>query len=592
MKLPLRDYFQLMAEYLRPQQQRVAILAVLLLTKIGLQLINPQIMRFFIDTALADGAMAILIRAALLFLGVALLGQILAVGATFFGEQVAWTATNALRVNLVGHCLDLDMSFHKTRTPGELIERIDGDVNTLSNFFSKFAIDIVGNAILLAGILTMLWWEDWRIGIAMTIYAMIGLGVLWRLRSFAAPLWAKEREINAQFYGFLGEHLRATEDLRANGATSYVMRRFHQLLRAWLPAELKAGLSGYAMWMSTAGLFGVGVMVALGVGAYLWRTDAITVGTVYLIYNYTAILQGPIIQIRNQLTDLQQADAGIGRVRELLQTTSPLTQRAEAQLPDGPLTVDFQQVGFSYEDQPDETILDEITFELHAGDVLGLLGRTGSGKSTLARLLLRLYDPTRGQIAIGGVNPSAVPLHDYRTRIGMVTQDVQLFQASVRDNLSFFNPTISDTRIVEVLTDLGLEEWLGAQPNGLDTELDAGGGGLSAGQAQLLAFARVFLDEPGLVLLDEASSRLDPATEQLIEGAVDKLLYNRTGILIAHRLATVQRADKILILEQGRIVEYGDRIALASDPDSRFAQLLRTGLEQDAATILEEGGVA
>jgi ABC-type multidrug transport system fused ATPase/permease subunit len=211
---------------------------------------------------------------------------------------------------------------------------------------------------------------------------------------------------------------------------------------------------------------------------------------------------------------------------------------------------------------------------------LGLLGRTGSGKTTLARLLLRLYDPTGGEIRLGGVQPAAAHLRHLRQRVGMVTQDVQLFQGNIRDNLTFFNPHISDDRLLAILAGLGLSEWLQGLPRGLETEVEPEGRSLSAGQAQLLAFARVFLADPGLVILDEASARLDPATERLIERAVDKLLENRTGIIIAHRLATVDRADEILLLEDGRIVEYGERVALAGNPASRFYGLLQTGLEE------------
>jgi ABC-type multidrug transport system fused ATPase/permease subunit len=162
----------------------------------------------------------------------------------------------------------------------------------------------------------------------------------------------------------------------------------------------------------------------------------------------------------------------------------------------------------------------------------------------------------------------------------MVTQDVQLFHATVRDNLTFFNRSIGDERIVTVLEDLGLSTWYRSLPQGLDTELGSDGEGLSAGEAQLLAFTRVFLADPGLVILDEASSRLDPATEQLIELAVSKLLAGRTGIVIAHRLATIQRADEIMVLEDGRILEHDARITLAEDHTSRFYRLLQTGLEE------------
>ena len=358
--------------------------------------------------------------------------------------------------------------------------------------------------------------------------------------------------------------------------------RFRTILREWLPIKLKADLAGYSMWMTNAGVFAIGTMLAFGLGGWLWLKGAVTLGTVYLIYNYTELLRDPIAQLRHQLTELQQAEASIKRINTLLTTSTRLADGPQPDhvLPTGPLAVELTNVAFSYADEPDEKVLDDLTFTLQPGRVLGLLGRTGSGKSTLARLLLRLYDPTGGTLRVGGIEPSAVPLAAYRRRVGMVTQDVQLFQASVRDNLTFFDPTIPDAHIEEVLVDLGLGPWLHGLPSGLQSELAAGGAGLSAGQAQLLALARIFLTDPGLVIMDEASSRLDPATEMLLERAIDKLLYNRTAILIAHRLGTVQRADEILILEQGRIIEHDDRIVLAARPESRFAQLLRTGMAE------------
>jgi ABC-type multidrug transport system fused ATPase/permease subunit len=212
--------------------------------------------------------------------------------------------------------------------------------------------------------------------------------------------------------------------------------------------------------------------------------------------------------------------------------------------------------------------------------VLGVLGRTGSGKTTLTRLLFRLYDPDAGAIRLGDVDIRHASLADVRRHVGMVTQEVQLFNASVRDNLTLFNRRVADEAIVRALREIGLWEWFQSLPDGLDTQLGPAGGGLSAGQAQLLALTRVFLRDPGLVILDEASSRLDPATERLLERAIDRLFANRTGIVIAHRLGTVQRADDILILEHGRIAEYGRRKELAANPNSRFAHLLRTGLEE------------
>jgi ATP-binding cassette subfamily B protein len=192
---------------------------------------------------------------------------------------------------------------------------------------------------------------------------------------------------------------------------------------------------------------------------------------------------------------------------------------------------------------------------------------------------LRLYDVTEGSLRLGGVDVRKPTFEELRKRIGVVTQDVQLFQASVRDNLTLFDDSIPDEKIAAIVEEIGLGSWLRSLPDGLNSMLSHGNGGLSAGEAQLLAFARVFLRDPGLVILDEASSRLDPATERLIEQAIDRLLHNRTAIIIAHRLGTVQRADTIVILDGGEVHEHGKRTDLLADYDSHFAQLMRTGME-------------
>ncbi|MBD2360323.1 ABC transporter ATP-binding protein [Anabaena minutissima FACHB-250] len=589
MKIGLRQYWNLLVDYLKPQKGRVVKFAIALLVSIGLQILNPQILRYFIDTAVAGGddLRSIgdhhqkLFLAAFLFIGVALITQFMTITATFYGENVAWTATNALRADLVEHCLRLDLSFHKYRTPGELVERIDGDVQQLSEFFSKFTIRILGNLLMMLGVIVVLFAEDWRAGLAISLFALTALSTLIKLRTIAVFHWGGYRQFSAEFFGFLGEQLIGMEDIRANGAKNYVMHRFYKIIRNWLPIFHKARLADTILWVTTNGIFTLGSVIALTVGAYLWSQEAITIGTVYLLYYYTTILSEPIEQIRNQFEDLQQADASIYRIHDLLQIQSQLRASTNKSIPPGALSIAFENVSFAYNDKGLETgdlVLQNISFNLPAGQVLGLLGRTGSGKSTLARLLLRLYDSQSGSIQLGGVPIDQTPLKELPGKVGLVTQDVQLFQTTVRNNLTFFNPDISSDRIHETIEMLGLSEWLHSLPNGLDTTLGPDSSGLSAGQAQLLAFTRVFLKDPGLVILDEASSRLDPMTERLIEKAIDKLLMGRTAIIIAHRLATVERANQILILDKGKVSEYGEREELANNLNSRFAQLLQAGL--------------
>ena len=578
MKIPFQEYWDLLAKYIRPQRGRFILLSVLLLSSIGLQLVNPQIMRYFIDTTQSSTEQRALLLAALAFIGVAILQQVVGVSATYVGENVAWTATNALRAEMARHCLNLDMSYHNNVSPGELIERIDGDVAELSNFFSQLVIRVLGNILLLFGILIALLLEDWRVGLAFTGFAALTLLALNAVRGIAIPYQKKMREAIADLFGYLEERLAGTEDIRSSGAVDFVLLGIYKLsvrvLGYWFAAQRR-----FVVVRFTAGMFmTLGVSMAFTAGYMLFHAGQISLGTVYLLVYYTNLLRRPIRELTQQVENLQNIGAATERLRELRAIESKLKDGPGADIPADALELAFEDVYFSYKD--DEPVLEGINFELKPGRVLGLLGRTGSGKTTLARLVFRLYDPTRGRVVLGGVHLPVPHLKALRERVALVTQDVQLFQASVRDNITFFNRSIPDDKIIAVLHELGLTEWLQALPKGLDTKLETGGRSISAGEAQLLAFTRVFLRNPGLVILDEASSRLDPATEQLIERAIDKLLKNRTAIIIAHRLGTIHRTDEIMILEDGQIVEHGNRQRLAADPATRFHGLLRTGLEE------------
>ena len=607
----LKQYSTLLITYLRPQGRRVAILAALLLTSIALQIANPQLLRFFIDTAQnPQSEPRPLFVAAALFIGIALVTQCLSLGATYVSENVGWSATNDLRSELAAHCLRLDMAFHKARTPGELIERIDGDVTALANFFSQFVIRVLGNVVLMVGVLVVLLFEDYRIGVILTVLAVLLFVALVVIQRMTVPFWARARESSAALFGFVEERLSGTEDIRSSGGIDYTMNRLYERSRDRLHFERRAAVIGASTWLTPLVFFTIANGLTYWLGARFFLNGTMTLGTVYLIFFYTDALLRPVIQITRQIEDLQKAGAGIVRVRDLY-TFQPTLRDGTQELPGGPLEVEFDHVTFAYEDdspQPAVTsqqstnvnqqlatadwqlptdnrqlatasVLHDISLRIMAGRTLGILGRTGSGKTTLTRLLFRLYDVSGGAVRLSGIDVRDLRLDSLHRQVGMVTQDVQLFHATVRENLAFFDPTISDEQILAVLEELELLPWYNALPHGLDTVL-AGSGGLSAGEAQVLAFTRVFLRDPGLVILDEASSRLDPATDRLLERAVDRLLAHRTGIIIAHRLATVLRADDILILENGQIREYGDREVLRNNPYSRFAELLRTGMEE------------
>jgi ABC-type multidrug transport system fused ATPase/permease subunit len=603
---PSARHRRFLRTYLAPQRTRVALLAALMLVDLLLQLGLPRVVQTFIDSATHGGELRTLVWIGVAYLAVAIGQNWTLVGWQYVAQNIGLIATNRIRADLTLHCLQLDMSFHNARTPGEMIERVDGDVGKLENFLSQFVVQILLNGLLLLGVVALLFLVDWRVGLPSALSVAIALISARRLAGLLARYSVRERQASAELFGLLEERLSGTEDIRANGAVAYVLRRHVERSRALFRSSVLRALLGVISWRSLNAAITIGSTISLAIGALLALDGALTIGQVYLIFAYTTMLNHPVEELMRQLDDLQQAIASIARVEQLLATQPQIVDvQAGTRLPAGPLSVELDAVSFGYPDgatvnderktmnkgaDADESlsivhrssfdrVLDDICFQLAPGQVLGVLGRTGSGKTTLTRLLLRLYDPPVGTVRLGGVDLRCAPNADLRERVAVVTQDIQLFSATVRDNLTFFDPSIPDARVMAALDTLGMGDWIRALPGGLDTLLASGGTGLSAGQAQLLAFARAFLRDPGLIILDEASSRLDPATERQLEQALNRLLHGRTGIIIAHRLGTLDRVDQVLILEEGSVRERGLRAKLVRDPASRFAQLLRAGME-------------
>ncbi|WP_051517090.1 ABC transporter ATP-binding protein [Deinococcus phoenicis] len=578
---------RVLRDYLGPLKWQVVALAVLLLTGTGLNLLLPQLLRRFVDNAkLGGGAdVGLLARLAGFYILLAVGVQLLTAGATYVGARVGWTATNRLRADLMRHLLSLDMREHKERTPGEMIERIDGDVTALSNFFSQFAVRVFGAALLLTGAVVMFYLTDWRVGVGITFFVLVTLVAMNQVRKKGVEPTRLERESSAKLFGYVEERLAGLDDVRSLGAGEHHLRGFLRVQREFFQRSTFSWRRRSVVWQLSMALFAIGYVGVLGAAVGLYAAGAISLGTAFLLYQYMNMVEEPIDQLTQQLQDLQKAGASLGRVGELLALRSEL-QEGTRELPRGPLDLRFENVSFSYapEDPTVRGVLHDVSFHLPAGQTVGLLGRTGSGKTTLTRLVSRLYDPTTGSVRLGGLDTRDVRLDQLRSRVAVVTQDVQLFQASVRDNLSFFDKSVTDAEVEAALHEVGLGTWLSRLEQGVRTPLPTGS--LSAGQAQLLAFARVLLRDPAVIILDEPSSRLDPATEAQLTQAMTRLLTGRTAIVIAHRLDTVARADRILVLGDGQVLEDGPRAALARDPRSHYAELLRAG------TLAEEGVLA
>jgi ABC-type multidrug transport system fused ATPase/permease subunit len=565
-----------LGELIWPDRVRWGGLALLVALSSGLLLAGPLVIRRIIDVAGAGADAAEISALALVFLAIAIAAQAIAVAVAYFATTSAWTTTNDLRLRMARHVLGLDHEFHRRHTPGELIQRVDGDVTSVSEFLGIVVPKALGALLLLVGMVIVLAVLDWRIAIALTLYLLATFGVVVRSRHRAVSESADEMGALARLYGGIEERLVAADDLRSNGAADHVAWRFVEDSAAAMASAVRREKAFLTMWWFVQLALAAGWVLVLVLGAWSVSRELASVGTIFLLYQYILLVGRPMEDLVHQLETVQKASGAMGRVLDLLAVEPTIVDRGTTSPAPGPLSIEFDSVGFDYGD--DRSVLHGVNVAVGAGRSVGIVGRTGSGKTTLSRLVLRLVEPTSGTVRLGGVDISDIPMGDLRRRVALVSQEVELFAGTIRDNVALFDRTATDEAVVAALRAVGLDSLV---DSGIDRELGSGGVGLSAGQAQLLSLARAWLRDPDVLVLDEATARIDPETERRIEAAVAALMVDRTTLVIAHRLSTLRAVDDIMVLESGRVVEFGERAALVRDDDSRWSALLTMALETD-----------
>jgi ATP-binding cassette subfamily B protein len=568
---------------IRPDATRWAGLGMLVAVTSALTLAGPLVVRRLIDDAAAGATASEITRFALVFLAIAVVTQLLSVGVAWAATAVAWKTTNGLRMQMARHVLDLDHEFHRTHTPGELIQRVDGDITSVSDFLGTVLTKAAGAAMLLGGMIIVLTVLDWRLGIGMGVYVGLALFVVLQSRDRAISESSEEMGALGRLYGGIEERLTAGEDLRANGAADHVAWRFIEDSEEALTSAVRRERAFLVMWWFVQGAVAAGWVLALVLGAILTNANVISIGTAFLLFQYVLLIARPLEEVVHELETVQKANGAMVRVVDLLGIRSVIVDDGVVSPPEGPLSIDAGAIGFDYGD--DQPVLRDVDVQIAAGRSVGIVGRTGSGKTTFSRLLLRLVEVTSGDLKLGGIPIADVPIVELRRRVALIPQEVELFTGTVRDNVTLFDDAPRDDDVVAALRGVGLDSLAEA---GIHRELGTAGAGLSAGEAQLLALARVWLRDPDLLVLDEATARVDPDTELRLEVAVATLMQGRTTLVIAHRLSTLRSVDEILVFEHGRVVEQGERIELIGDDDSKFANLLTLSLEREGVPTNSE----
>jgi ATP-binding cassette, subfamily B, bacterial len=544
-------------------RQGVAITLLLALLAGGGRVITPVLVQQVLDHHVNTGQVR---TAGVLPLAGAglLLVLVTAWAARTTNQRLARASERALcglRVRAFNHIHALSMAHHTEEQRGALVSRVTSDVETLGQFFRWGGLAwIINSALMAAALLAMLVY-DWRLTLVALATVLPIVLVLRIMQRKVVVAWDTVRTSVGEVLAAISESIQGAAVIRAYGVQDQAQRRVMAAVERRRRAEVRAGTLG-AVFFPSGELFAVLTTGAvLLVGMALGPAGGLSVGKLVAFAFLVAIFLEPVAEFTEILDMTQQAVAGWKKVLDVLDTPVEVQDpRPGRTLPAHALDIDVDRVSFAYHGGP--PVLTEVSVAIPAGTRVALVGTTGSGKTTLAKLLIRLADPTAGAIRVAGVDLREVGLASLRSSLVMVPQDGFLFDTTVADNVRMGRPDASDGEIRAAFEALGLGGWVGGLPRGIDTRAGERGEHLSVGERQLVALARGYLADPGCLILDEATSAVDPATDVHLRQAIARLTRGRTALTIAHRLATAEHADLVLVLEGGRLVERGTHAAL------------------------------
>ena len=496
----------------------------------------------------------------------------------------------SLRIKLFDHIHRLSLADHNEEKRGALVSRVTSDIETLTMFFSWGGLSLLLDGSQMIAVASVMLAYDWRLAlVAFAVSAPLVL-VLRLVQAKLVSAHNISRERNAQLLGVFSEMVSGAETLRAYGAVDHVVDSVAKDVRRRGDSNIRAGVIGAFLFPSGEVFAVFTVMAVVGAGLLIGPAGGLTagalVGFVFLTYRFLE----PIAEFTEVIDQVQSAVASLRRVLGVLDTPiGPAQPSSPTLLPKGALSIDFVDVSFAYgsrlDDVDDDTpVLNSINLHVPGGQHIALVGPSGSGKTTLARLIARLADPTLGNVLLGGVGLSRVENADLRRRLIVVPQEPFLFANTIAYNLRFASPDATDAVLQDAFSDLELDDWLETLPNGIDTHVGQRGGSLSAGERQLVALVRAAVVRPDVLILDEATSSVDASTEVRISRALRKLALGRTTVSIAHRLSTAARAERVILLENGRIVEDGSHDQLIAK-NGRYSRQYQTWVSSTQSTI-------
>lgn len=493
---------------------------------------------------------------------------------------VSETALSNVRVRAFRHVHDLSMLHQQSERRGSLVSRVTSDVDQITQFLQWGGVILLINLGQLVVTTAVMLTYSWQL--TLVVYAAFGpaVFVIRLIQRRLAGAYGVVRQRTGALLGAIAESVVGASVIRAYGISGRTGRRLDEAIDSQRRAQQRAiriSILGSSVGEIAAGLALAGVVV---LGVLLGADRTLSVGEVTAFLFLVTLFVQPVQIATEVLNEAQNAIAGWRRVLDVLDVEPDVADPGESgrELPPGPLDIRFVRVGFAY--PGGAPVLHDISVEIPAKSRVAVVGETGSGKTTFAKLLTRLMDPTEGDVLLSGVPLREVRFGSLRSRVVMVPQDGFLFDATVADNVRFARPDLTDAQLTATFVELGLADWLDSLPAGLDTPVGERGEALSVGERQLVALARAYVADPDLLVLDEATSAVDPATEVRLQRTLDAVTRGRTTLAIAHRLSTAQAADEVIVVDRGRIVQRGAHEELVRDVESVYGQLYASWLEQ------------
>jgi ATP-binding cassette subfamily B multidrug efflux pump len=554
--LPLAEMLRRVLPLFQPHLLSLATGLALLVISVAAELTGPLVLRHLIDVEIAGGFRQGILRSVALYAALFLLGTLANYVQVVVLTRMGLAIVIRLKETLFHHLMGLSMAYFDHNPPGRLMARVESDTERLQALFSEVSISVLRTAVLLIGALTVMFISSWQVTIGILGFAapIVVLAVYYF--RWMRGLYARVRAMVARISGFVSEYMLAVPILQAFGYEAEAERRMAGLNTDKRRTERVSALFENAFWGVLAAVEVTAVILLLYLGSGRVFNVTMTVGTLVLFVEYTRRVFGPLAMFSEQLGFIQRAFASADRVFAVLDTTSRTADRPTVvAIPHDWREIVFDAVSFVYDGG--SRALNEVSFRIRRGETVALVGLSGGGKSTITSLLLRFYDPTSGSIRLDDVDIRAYAQKAWRANIGLVQQDIHLFPGTVADNLRALVDEISLDAVQRAARVVGADQVVARLPHGYDERLDEGGANLSMGERQLLSFARALVNDPELLILDEATASVDPGTERRLQESMDHMRSGRTALIIAHRLATVVAADRILVVHGGRIVEAG-----------------------------------